>query len=213
MIHIFGDSHGLNTLKNLDTFNIPNINKSVSAITMHRIGRDNIIINFDKNNIKNNDMICLLYGEVDCRCHIKRQVDSGRQENEVIESLVENYFKTIKNNINTIENSSNIKIVIFGVIPPIKKHEYENINGPITHEFPFLGTDEERVKNTNYMNLLLEKHALKNNYYYFYPYDYYRNNDGTLNFELSDKLCHINDNTVILEHFNNLYKNILNSNL
>jgi hypothetical protein len=199
MIHIFGDSHGLNTLKNLNTLNIPTINQSLPSITMYRIGRDNIIINFYKNNIKQNDIICLLYGEVDCRCHVKKQVDLGRIENDVIKSLVEDYFKTIKNNIN------NIKVIIFGVIPLIKKYEYEKLNGPITHEYPFLGTDEDRVRITNYMNMLLEQYAINNNYYYFYPYESYKNNDGTLNFELSDKICHINDNTNILKLFYDTY--------
>ena len=133
----------------------------------------------------------IICGEVDCRCHVKKQVDLGRIENDVIKSLVEDYFKTIKNNIN------NIKVIIFGVIPPIKKYEYEKLNGPITHEYPFLGTDEDRVRITNYMNMLLEQYAINNNYYYFYPYDSYKNNNGTLNFELSDKICHINDNTYI----------------
>jgi len=205
MIHIFGDSHGLNTLKNLNTFNIPNNNKSSPSITMHRIGRDNIIINFDKNNIKPNDTICLLYGEVDCRCHVKKQVNLGRKENEVVESLVEDYFKTINNNVNTIENSNNIKVIIFGVIPTTRQHELEKINGPITHEFPFVGTDEDRVRITNYMNILLEKYAINNNYYYFYPYDYCTNADGTLIFEMSDTIGHINDNTNVLKLFYDTY--------
>ena len=199
MIHIFGDSHGLNTLKNLNTFNIPNINKSLPSVTMHRIGRDNIIINFDKNNIKPTDIICLLYGEVDCRCHVKKQVNLGRKENEVIESLVEDYFKTIKNNVN------NVKVIIFGVIPTTRQHELENINGPITHEFPFVGTDEDRVRITNYMNVLLEKYAIDNNYYYFYPYDYCTNSDGTLIFKMSDTIGHINDNTNVLKLFYDMY--------
>ena len=206
MIHIFGDSHGLNTLKNLNTF-IPNYNKSAVSITMHRIGRDNIIINFDKNNIKPNDIICLLYGEVDCRCHVKKQINLGRQENEVIESLVCDYFKTIKNNINTIHNSDSIKVIIFGVIPTTRQHELEKVNGPITHEFPFVGTDEERVRFSNYMNILLKKYAIDNNYYYFYHYEYCTNDDGTLKFELSDTIGHLNDNTVILNKFNDFYKN------
>jgi hypothetical protein len=202
MIHIFGDSHGLNTLKNLNTLNIPTINKSLPSITMYRIGRDNIIINFDKNDIKTNDIICLLYGEVDCRCHVKKQVNLGKKESDVIESLVKNYFTTIKNNMN---NMNNIKVIIFGVIPTTRQHELEKINGPITHEFPFVGTDEDRVRITNYMNILLEKYAIDNNYYYFYPYDYCTNSDGTLIFEMSDTIGHISNNENILKLFYDTY--------
>lgn len=43
---------------------------------------------------------------------------------------------------------------------------------PILHEFPFIGTDEDRVRYTKKMNELLEKLSNKNGYIYFNPYDY-----------------------------------------
>jgi hypothetical protein len=97
MIYIYGDSHAHYSFKNLK---LPYIDLHQASITMHRIGRDNKIINFkNKENLKINDIIILAYGEVDCRCHIQRQIDMGRNEDEIINELVTNYIRTIKNNI------------------------------------------------------------------------------------------------------------------
>lgn len=65
---------------------------------MYRIGRDNNIINY-RNEQTKDDIIILVYGEVDCRCHVQRQIDMGRNEDDIINELVHNYFITIKNNI------------------------------------------------------------------------------------------------------------------
>ena len=202
MIHIFGDSHAHFSFRNLklvynDLF--------CSAITMFRIGRDNNIINFKKNTINKGDMIVLSYGEVDCRCHIKRQINLGKEENMVIEELVETYFNSIKDNIDM-----DVKVVIVGVIPPTKQSDYETIHGPIQHEFPFIGSDEERARYTNKVNKLLEYHSNRNNYYYFNPYSFYTREDGTLKHELSDNLVHIGNNTFFLEEFISLYNQIYN---
>jgi hypothetical protein len=64
---------------------------------MFRIGRDNKIINYDPNMIEKNDTVVISYGEVDCRCHVKRQMNLGREEDAVIRELVDKYFTTINN--------------------------------------------------------------------------------------------------------------------
>ena len=173
---------------------------------MFRIGRDNIIINYDKDNIKKGDTIVLSYGEVDCRCHIQRQVNTGINEDDVINELVNNYFKTIKNNTIDID----AKIIIVAVIPPTRQYDCERILGPILHEFPFVGSDEDRVRYTNKVNTLLEKLSIINNYIYFNPYSYYERPDGTLKHELSDLNVHLGDNLVFLEKFTDLYTKISN---
>jgi len=154
MLYIYGDSHARISFKNLK---LPYRDCSESSITMFRIGRDNIIINFNKNEIKQNDVLVLVYGEVDCRCHIQRQINAGNAEDDIIKELVNNYFKTIKNNI----GDDNLKIIIVGVIPPTKQIDYETLHGPIRHEFPFIGTDEARVRYTNKVNILLEEMSNK----------------------------------------------------
>jgi len=194
MIYIYGDSHAHFSFKNLK---LAYTDYHRSSITMFRVGRDNTIINFNKNRILNeNDIIVLSYGEVDCRCHIERQINSGRNEDDVINELVEQYFLTIKNNI-----VQKCKIIIVGIIPPTKQMDYEILHGPILHEFPFVGTDSNRVRYTNKVNNKLEEQSIRNNYTYFNPYAYYTREDGTLKHELSDGIVHLGDNTHFLEKF------------
>ena len=207
MIYIYGDSHANLSFKNL---NINNKNYHQNNVTMFRIGRDNIIINFNKDQvIKENNIIILDYGEIDCRCHIQRQINIGNNEDDVINDIVNKYFITINNNINKEEIIiNNLKIIIIGIIPPTKQNDYENIHGPITNEYPFIGKDEDRVRYTNKMNKLLEELSKENNYIYFNPYKYYTREDGTLKYELSDITVHLGDNSYFLEKFIGLYENI-----
>ena len=199
MIYIYGDSHAKFSFKDL---HLEHINMHCSSITMFRIGRDNIIINFDKNMVLNeNDVIVITYGEVDCRCHIQKQIQYGNDENDIINELVNNYFLTIRNNILT-----KCKIIIVGVIPTTKKNDYESLHGPILHEFPFVGKDEDRVRCTDKVNKKLEELALINNYIYFNPYNYYTRDDGTLKYELSDNCVHLGNNLYFLEKFYDCYQ-------
>jgi len=79
----------------------------------------------------------------------------------------------------------------------MKKELYEKVHGPITHEFPFIGDDNERVKYTRLMNILLKQQCEINNFVFLDVYDYYSEEDGTLNYELSDKCVHIDKNEYI----------------
>ena len=202
MIYIYGDSHSNYSFKNLS---LPHRNFYKNSITMFRIGRDSHIINFDKENIakdtNTNNLIILSYGEIDCRCHIHRQVNLQRDEDDIIYELVNNYIKAIHNNTEGIDAN----VVIVGVIPPTKKSDYENLHGRITHKFPFIGSDEDRVRYTQKINKLLEELSNKNDFNYFNPYHHYTRDDGTLKYELSDNVVHIGDNTYFLEQFIELY--------
>ena len=202
MIYIYGDSHSDHSFRNLQH---KHKNLNASSVTMFRIGRDNIIVNFDKNMIKKNDTIVLSYGEVDCRCHVKRQMNLGREEDTIIRELVYNYFRTINNNV----KYKGVNVIIVGVIAPTKRNDYESLHGPITHQFPFVGTDEERVRFTAKVNKLFEELSIQYGYHYFNPYtEYYTRPDGTFKFELSDNNVHLRDNRIFLEKFNELYANI-----
>lgn len=210
MIYIYGDSHAHFSFNNL---NLPYNDLWKASITMYRIGRDNQIINFRNNKIikfrnnkilQINDIIIFVYGEVDCRCHIQRQIDMGRNEDDIINELVTNYMRTIKNNITV----ANVNIIIVGVIPPTKQTDYEGHHGPIMHEFPFVGSDESRVRYTNKVNKLLEELANDNKYIYFNPYSYYTRDDGTLKHELSDLNVHLGDNSQFLKSFMDLHETI-----
>ena len=133
MLYIFGDSHAMFSFKNLS---IPHENRREFSVTMFRIGRDNQIVNFDTSIDVEVNTVVICYGEVDCRCHIGKQVNLNREEDDVILELVERYFQTITNNIKYA------KVVVVGVIPPTARNDCERIHGPITHEYPFINSDE-----------------------------------------------------------------------
>ena len=193
MIHIYGDSHADRSFRNLK---LPHKNYFMPSITMFRIGRDNAIINFNNKIHDENSIICISYGEVDCRCHIRRQIDLGRDEDDVIRGLVSDYFKTLANNIKIYKN-----VIIVGVIPPRSQSKFERIHGRITHEFPFVGTDQDRVRYTQKVNRLLEEQCTLQGYVYFNPYQHYADIDGTLKESMSDKNVHLGDNSFFMEKF------------
>ena len=86
MIYIYGDSHGGFSFKNLK---LDHKNCICNSITMFRIGRDNHIINFNKDIIMNkNDIVILCYGEIDCRCHIQQQINNVHQVFHFFHKLV-----------------------------------------------------------------------------------------------------------------------------
>jgi hypothetical protein len=192
MIYIFGDSHANFSLKNLP---LPHVNLFENSITMFRIGRDNIIIKFNKSIDTVENVLVFVYGEVDCRCHIGKQIALGRTEDDIIQELVSKYFLTIKNNVN------NAKVIISSIIPPTRQNECEAVNGPITHEFPFVGSDDDRVRFTEKMNIQLQEKCKENNFIFTDLFPFYRRPDGTLKYEFSDNTMHVKNNTHCLEEF------------
>ena len=199
MLYFYGDSHAEFSFRDLE---IPHTNLKEYGITMFRIGRDNKIINYDNAIHNKNSIICLCYGEVDCRCHIQRQIDLGRSEDIIIDDVVSKYIIAIKNNIKTFK-----KIVIIAVIPPVAREDTchnEEAN-------PIVGTNLDRVRYTLKINNLLNCYCAQNDFIYFDPYIYYKRPDGTLKFEYSDGLIHIGKgkNAVILKELAKLYKSII----
>ena len=201
MIYIYGDSHAAITFKGLP---LDHKNYSRSSVTLFRIGRDKTIINFDPNEVTGkNDIVVLCWGEVDCRCHIQRQINSGKDEDTVITELITAYSETLRTTLtNTVKAA---QIILVAVIPPTKQNDYERIHGPITHEFPFIGTDEDRVRFTRKINTQLQELASTHGYTFFNPYDYYTLPDGTLHHALSDTMVHIGDNSHALDRFLELH--------
>ena len=200
MIHIYGDSHAR---YNFNGLIFPHRNHSVNSTTMHRVGRDKKIIGFSPDQLSADNIFVLQYGEIDCRCHINRQYKLGRDVHEICDSIVKEYINSIIVNITTYK-----AIIVCAVIPPTCQKEYEDINGPITHEFPFVGNDIERISYTNMINEYLMLYCKQHNFIFFDPYDSYKRLDGTLRFELSDKTVHIQQNEPILDMFNKLIATI-----
>ena len=195
MLLIYGDSHGEFSFKNL---NVEHDNCITYSVTMHRIGRDKIFPKHVPEMINDDNIFCFVYGEVDCRCHIGKQVLLGRNEDDIIGELTDAYVDTIKRVITSYK-----KIIIVGVIPPTSQEEYENQYGPITHEFPFVGTDIDRLRYTNKVNEQLKSLCELNGFQYFSCYDYCVRSDGLLDKDHSDGNSHLGNNSIFLEKFLN----------
>jgi hypothetical protein len=199
-IHIYGDSHACASFNNLKV-NHRNLFKHGS--TMYKIGRDNSIINFLPSHCSEDRIFCLVFGEVDSRCHVGKQVHYGRHHLTVCKELVEAYFKTIYNKI-----TQSKAIVIVGVSPPTDPEDHNRKDHPHDPPIPFVGTNEARVIYTDEINRLLKEYSVKYGYHYFNPYDFYKRPDGCLNYTISDKCLHIGDTTHFLNEFNKLLNTI-----
>ncbi len=204
IIHIFGDSHANFNFSKIKYSNVKNNYKN--SITMHRVGRDKKkFINFNSYSINDNDIIIYQFGEVDCRCHIGKQLLLNRNLEEVINELVINYIDSIKINM---DGYNNLKIIICNVPPTMNQQYFENIYGPITHEFPFIGTNLERANYTIKVNEMLKNKCEENNFIFLDYYNFYKNENGTIKTELTDNICHIVENNYILEKLYSIIDNL-----
>ena len=191
MLIILGDSHADYNFRGCP---MENLNLNRPSITMHRVGRDGGLINFSREFCSPESTFLICYGEVDCRCHIGRQVAAGRDMDEVCDSLIAGFARTIRSQIVVAK-----QIIICSITPAIRKAEYEDVHGPVTHEFPFLGSDEERVIYTRAMNDRLATMCVTEGWTFLNVWPEYARADGTLQYERSDGLCHIKDNTALIE--------------
>jgi hypothetical protein len=157
---------------------------------MHRVGRDKMIPNWKP--CSQRDTVVFAFGEVDCRAHIGKQIELGRTENEVIDTLTKEY-------IDTICSVTNSRVIVVAVIPPTARKDYES--SVVNCGFPFVSSDEDRVRYTRSVNNHLFELCRKYNFIFFDPYEPYTREDGCLRRELSDGNVHIGDTRKVLESF------------
>ena len=197
-VHIYGDSHAHYSFKDLS---LPYVDYHKESVTMFRIGRDRTLLNYHKYDINPQDTIVVSYGEIDCRCHIQRQIKKGRQEDDVIHELVHSYVDALKHNL-----GDHKKVVLVAVIPTTRQQDYERVYGPTKTKEMFEGVDADRSRYTKKVNVWLERLAQASGYVFFNGYDYCTRPDGTLNHEMSDTSIHLNENIPFLEQFVKLYE-------
>jgi hypothetical protein len=191
MIFVYGDSHAHYSFKGLP---LAYEDRHQVSITMFRVGRDRQIIHYNPSEHDEFSVSFISYGEVDCRCHIHRQILAGREEDDVIRELSTAYVSTLASVLTT-----GMAVIVLAIIPPTRREEYESLNGPICHEFPFVGTDEERVRYTRKMNAEVERLCRPHSRIWFLsPYSAYTREDGTLRYECSDGSVHLRENTAFL---------------
>jgi hypothetical protein len=188
MIYIYGDSHARNSFKNLAMIHEC---REENSVTMHRVGRDKAVPNWKEST--SDDTSVFVYGEVDCRAHVGKQIDLGRRESDVIDILVGEYMDTLCKVVKAG------RVVVVAIIPPTTNHEYlaEVVDGG----FPFVSSDADRVRYTQRINIELEAACARNHFTFFNPYARYTREDGCLRRELSDRNVHVGNSTYVLELF------------
>lgn len=190
MIHTIGDSHGSNG------WPIEIKQHYVEGLLCYSFGKDKLqridIRNYD---IKDGDTVIFCLGEIDCRCHIYKHISDTLTYKDIINNIVQHYFEAIKLNIDV----SKIKlknVCVYNVVPPIDKDNFKYHN----HLYPHLGNNDERKMYTIYFNQKLKEKCIEYNYIFFDIYDYYIDEDGFLNTDLSDQNVHIK-NGIYIEKF------------
>jgi hypothetical protein len=187
---IYGNSHAHWLFKGLPQ---THLNMWEFSTTMHRIGRDAVINGFNKAHLDPNRTFCLVYGEVDVRCHVGKQAAAGRSVDEICQTLVSAYLQTIKTTITEYK-----AIIVVGVPPPVDPadHVHEHVGG-----LPFVGTNEERVAYTRTLNDLLRNGCAEHGFQFYSPYEFCQRADGCLDYSFSDECIHVRRNGPFLEAF------------
>ena len=184
-VHTFGDSHAYCGWSEVTT-------NHLGAYLCYSFGRDNYICDIRNNpSIKDGDTLIFCFGEIDCRCHIRKHVSLLVKYQLIIDNIVNNYIKTIKLNISTSQLKLR-NVCIYNVVPPVQKHTIDE-----SAEYPHLGTDEERKQYVLYFNKKLKEKCAENGYIFFDVYDKYVDENGFLRKDLSDGNVHIGDGTHI----------------
>lgn len=181
-IYTIGDSHCYNGWdgKNIK-FN------HLGPILCYTFGKEVLTrCNISDMMMKDGDTIIFCFGEIDCRCHIFKHITNTITYQDIIDDIIDKYFKAIE--INIVVSQIKFKnICVYNVVPPIQTFNTEN--NPL---YPFLGTDEERKQNALYFNKILKEKCIENNYVFFDIYDKYTDENGYLKKEYSDNNVHIN---------------------
>ena len=184
-IHTIGDSHSGNGWTGI-------IQHYLGPVLCYSFGKEKLnrcdIRNF---NIKDGDTIVFCLGEIDCRCHIHKHITETTRYQDIINNIVDNYFEAIELNV-SISQIKLKNVCVYNVVPPIQKY-----NTSENHEYPYLGTDEERKQYALYFNEKLKEKCIEKEYIFFDIYNNYIDENGYLRKDLSDGNVHIGNGIYI----------------
>jgi hypothetical protein len=175
-----------------------------SIVTHHHVG-PMLCYSFGQHRVdirtfpfQHGDTLIFCFGEIDCRCHIQKYVNETTTYKQVIDPIIENYFRAIEENI----QRSNLQfkhVCVYNVVPTIQKY-----NTVEDSRYPYLGTDEERRDIVLYFNQQIKEFCQKYNYVFFDVYDKYTDANGFFRKDLSDGQTHIRDGRFLSEFLEQL---------
>ena len=199
MFHTIGDSHASNIHSAWKIFENKIKSHHIGPCLAYSFGRDKLKrINLQKLGIQENDIVCFCLGEIDVRCHIHKYINTNTYKN-IINNIIEMYIEAINENIKTYKN---IKVCIYNIIPP--KYYIEGME--YNPDFPFLGTNEDRLQYTKYFNSKLKECCNTYNFIFIDIYNNYCDNNGFLDLHKSDNSVHIIDGNYLKHYLENILK-------
>ena len=171
MIYVIGDSHADPYRARLPIVELVH----GRFVTMHAFSNNE----FDTSYLKENDIILIVFGEVDIRFHLSYQLNLGRDINEIIETLVSQCETKIK-------SFPKCKIMIRSVVPPLRNTSL--LNRSCKHGIT--ASIELRIHGVKLLNERLQE-MCKRNGFIFVPSPPWIEKDGEMMDEYSDGEIHI----------------------
>lgn len=128
-------------------------------------------------------IILTVFGEIDCRVHIKKQAEKQNcPEDKIIDNIIHNYGEYL-----LFLKSQGYRVIAYGPIAS------QSDKAPFDPDFPRYGTEKERNKITLLFNQKLKKFCQTNGIGYFSVVDKLLNTDGTTKTEFYRDGVHLNN--------------------
>uniref|UniRef100_A0A6C0KN84 SGNH domain-containing protein n=1 Tax=viral metagenome TaxID=1070528 RepID=A0A6C0KN84_9ZZZZ len=187
-IHTIGDSHSFHGWNN------DIIKHWLGPVLCYSFGKDQLNrCDIREFNINHGDSVIFCFGEIDCRAHIFKHITDTISYQNVINSLVTSYIEAI--DLNLFTSQLQLKNICIYNIPPTCSW----IDTVDHHEFPWLGTKEERKSYALYFNQKLKEKCFEKGYIFFDIYDKCTDENGYLRHDISDDYIHISDTNYLNE--------------
>jgi len=152
--------------------------------------------------IQAGDAMCFCFGEIDCRCHVRKHVEGDRTHQDVIDEIISRYFTYLREQVVALE--WDIHIFVYNVLPPVRAHIMYHRDGVMA--YPWAGTDEERLSYVRYFNQRLQAECAAAGYTFFDVYDQFAIEDGFLNMELSDGGVHVQESSPLKAYIDQAFR-------
>lgn len=151
------------------------------------------------------DAVIFSFGEIDARCHIKKQsLLQNKPFEEIIDVLMQNFFNSLETIRESLPNYKGVYIIM-AVIPPVENPNRDDAS------YPMIGTLEERAHIVYLLNKKFEEYSSHHNVFFFNPHLSVISDKGTLPTQYSDRHVHfdIESNNIIVSELWSFLKTII----